>query len=157
MSFLHLHSTPNHPSNLQSSWWEIFGRSTRWLSIKNGIYRMLSFVNYSETVNKKCKDRDCCTLQRIEGVGSFLLLIHAACLHRAPMTRWHDDWRQESFYIDIILLMTADDIGTYVSADIIGWYSHLRKKRHLANISLWKYNMHLKFKQNREHQDRSQS
>ena len=35
----------------------------------------------------------------------------------------------------------ADDIGTYVSADIIGWYSHLRKKRHLANISVWKYNM----------------
>ena len=28
----------------------------------------------------------------------------------------------------------ADDIGTYASANIIQWYSHLCKKRHLANM-----------------------
>ena len=38
-------------------------------------------------------------------------------------------------------IMKADDIRTYVSANIIQWYPHLCKNRHLANISVWKYNM----------------
>ena len=40
---------------------------------------MLTFVNYCETVNKKCKNRDCCTLQGTEGVGSFYNFITHPC------------------------------------------------------------------------------